>query len=305
MFIFDLHCDTLTECLDSGKSLLTNDLHFDIERANRYDRYVQVFACFLKTEEKGEYAWKRFLKARGVLIKACEDYPDKIELYKSENGIKKNKCQALLSVEGGQVLGGDLQKIPLLKELGVSLLNVVWNGDNELASGIGGSDSGMTPLGKEAVPLFEKAGITLDISHLNEKGSYDLFERSKKPVVASHSNMFDLCRHPRNLKRWQFEELIARKGLCGINFYRAFLSEKEEATLDDFHRHLDMMLSLGGENIVALGSDFDGAEMPGFLSDITRLANLYQAVVQWYGEKVADNLFYYNGSRFFEKNLFC
>lgn len=305
MFIFDLHCDTLTECLDKGKSLIKNDLHFDAERASRFDKYAQVFACFLKTEEKGDFAWERFIKTREVLMNACKNNPDKIRLYKTGEEISNNICTALLSVEGGQVLGGDLEKIPLLKKLGVSLLNIVWNGDNELASGIGGSDKGLTSLGKEVISLFEKENIILDISHLNEKGVYDLFERAEKPVVASHSNMFDICSHPRNLKKWQFRELAERKGLCGLNFYHRFLSEKDEATLTDFHRHLDLMLAEGGEKTVALGSDFDGAVMPDFISDVTRLANLYQAVVQWYGEAVADNLFYYNGREFFEKNLFC
>lgn len=303
MKLFDLHCDTVTGCLDSNKELYKNDIHLDLERGNKLGTWVQVFAFWLDTKYKKDDAYNRFLKQRGLLMDTIKNHPDMIELYHTGNKVKDGKCSALMAVEGGHVLGGKLERIKTLKELGISLLTLVWNCDNEIACGVKGSDKGLTDFGREAVAELERNNIIVDISHLNVKGIDEVFKIATKPIVATHSNSRFINEHKRNLHDYQLKYLIEHKGLCGINYFPEFINGKEDCTLDDFKRHIDHILTLGGEDILALGSDFDGAPMPTFLTGIDTLYILYNNVVKWYGKKLADKLFYDNARQFIENNV--
>ncbi|MEG0691509.1 MAG: membrane dipeptidase [Oscillospiraceae bacterium] len=303
MRLFDLHCDTITECLDKGKSLVTNDLQLDLERGNQLGTWVQVFACWLDTKYVKEDAYNRFLQQRALLLHEIDNHPNQIGLYHTGTQVTQHKCLAILSVEGGHVLGGKLEHIQDLKELGVSFLTLVWNGDNEIGCGAKGSDRGLTSFGREAVAELENRNIIIDISHLNEKGTEDVFGLVKKPLVATHSNSRLIHDNKRNLYDEQIRYLIANDGLCGFNYYPVFVNGKEDCTIDEFKRHLDHILSIGGEDILSLGSDFDGASMPSFLKGIDSLYIFYGNVLKWYGEKVADKLFYENAKRFVDENI--
>ncbi len=303
MRLFDLHCDTITECLEKGQSLEKNQLQLDLERGNQLGTWVQVFAFWLDTHYRGEEAYNHFLKQREVLLSEIKCHSDKIDLYHTGKDITEGKCSALMSVEGGHVLGGKIERIHDLKQLGISFLTLVWNEDNEIGCGAKGSDRGLTGFGREAIIELERNNIIVDISHLNEKGVDEVFKLAKKPLVATHSNSRAIHDNKRNLHDYQLKYLIENKGLCGFNFYPVFVNGKEDCAIEDFKRHLDHILVLGGENILSLGSDFDGAPMPSFLKGIDALYIFYGNVVKWYGKKIADKLFYENARQFTEKNI--
>ncbi len=304
MRIFDLHCDTLCRCVGTGEKLLKNAGQLDLTRDIRTEGWVQTFACFVSNRQKGEEAVQAFEAMRRVLADTLEESPDKIALWQPGSQPQRGICSAVLAVEGGQALGGNIENVARMKELGVAFLTLVWNGDNELASGgVGGMDRGLTDFGKECLREMNRVGIVPDISHLNDKGIADVFACSGAPVMATHSNLRSVCGHPRNLTEEQFRFLVENGGVCGLNFYPAFINQESDYTPDDFRRHLDRMLSLGGEHTVALGSDFDGAEMPSFLKGVESLYILYGHVVEWYGEKVADQLFYQNAADFAARSL--
>lgn len=303
MDIFDLHCDTLTRCLDKKKSLWENDGQLDLKRGTVYSRWVQVFACWLEPCYQGEEAYSRFLAQRQVLQDAFCRHPDRIRPFAGEQP-QANCCEAILSVEGGHALAGKLSHIADMAALGVRFLTLVWNGDNELGSGaIGGQNRGLTSFGKACLPELSKNGIMVDIAHLNDRGIDDVFACSDRPVAATHSNLRSVCPHPRNLREDQFSELIRRKGICGINYYPAFVNGEKDYAPEALRRHLERMLELGGEDVIALGSDFDGASMPHFLRGIETLANLRADVVQWFDESIAQKLFFGNACRFVRDNL--
>lgn len=299
MRVFDLHCDTLCECLDRGISLSGNDAALDLTRGD-FDGWVQVFACFIHDDYSGDAAFSRFLALQQTYEKELSR-DSRLCRYRPGMTLTPGTCAGLLAVEGGRVLGGDLSKIKTLQELGVSILTLVWNGDNELGSGVLGQERGLTDLGRAAIPLLEEAGIIVDISHLNRQGTAEVLALAKKPVIASHSNLFSVHPHPRNLDDEYIRQLAAMGGLCGINFYPLFVDGGIDSPPEAFHRHLDGILSLGGEDILALGSDFDGATMPHWLPGTQGLAVLYGYVVQWYGQKLADKLFYENAAAFWER----
>lgn len=302
MKVFDLHCDTLSVCLENKAELYENNFQLDIKRGIKNEEYIQTFACFVPDNLRGDAAYDYFLRERSVLTAAIEKH-DEITWYNSDKPIKKNHCHAILSIEGGCVIKGDVSLIPKIKNLGVSIFGMVWNGDNELASGIGGSENGLTEIGRAAVRELEKNNIIVDISHLNVRGTDELLEMAEKPPVATHSNSFSICGSRRNLQDYQIKKLIDKQGLCGINFYPAFINNTNECELDEFKPHIDNFLSLGGEDILALGSDFDGASMPHEMQGAEGLYRLYENVVKWYGDAVADKIFFENAKRFIDKNL--
>ena len=302
MCIFDLHCDTLNRCLDEGESLLQNSGQLDLLRGNQYDGWVQVYACWLDSKYQGEEAFARFLRQRNILFDAVSLYPHRIVPYSGQ--IEKGRCMALLSVEGGHALGGKIENIARMKQLGVAFFTLLWNGDNELGSGaLKGQERGLTPFGKACLGELERNRIIIDISHLNDRGVEDVFSMAQRPVVATHSNLRSVCGSPRNLTDAQFKELVRRGGICGINFYPAFVNGEKDYSPEALRRHIERMLELGGEKTIALGSDFDGASMPSFIKGIESLYMLRKAVVEWLGAELADRLFYKNAAEFAARNL--
>lgn len=303
--VFDLHCDTLSRCLDTKELLFQNSGQLDGARIYGTNApWVQTFACFIESGCRGEAAFQRFLSMQRLLCKTLESDPAHFALYSPGKEPKPAQCTAVLSVEGGTAIGGNICNIEAMADLGVRFFTLVWNGDNELAHGTGGEEKGLTPFGRDCLDELLRVGIVPDISHLNDFGIDDVFSQTDAPVIATHSNLRAVCSHPRNLTDAQFKELVRRRGLCGLNFYPLFVTgEKHDPyAYDALRRHLDRMLFLGGERIVALGSDFDGALMPPCLSSAERLVTLYEAVVKWYGESLADRLFYGNAADFMQKH---
>mgnify|MGYP004597030339 FL=1 len=134
----------------------------------------------------------------------------------------------------------------------------------------------------------------LDVSHLSDRGFWQLCEHASRPFVASHSNARAVCAHPRNLTDEQFRALCDCGGVAGVNLYADFLREDAPATLDDVYRHIDHFLELGGDGHLCLGGDLDGCErLPdgfGGVNDYRKLQDYLHA--RGYAEAVLENLFY-------------
>lgn len=304
MRVFDLHCDTIACCEIDGRDLNENSGQLDLMRGiSLSGSWIQTFACFVESSLKGEAAYQKFLSQRNVFEGFLKKYPDKISQYQSGQEPEAGKCTAILSIEGGTALGGRLDRISLCKQMGVAFFTLVWNGDNEFAHGVEGENAGLTPLGKECVKELEAQNIIVDISHLNDAGIEDVFSIAQKPVIATHSNLRSVHPHQRNLREDQFLALVKQKGLCGINYHTAFVNGGKDYQEEDLRRHVERMLELGGEEIIALGSDFDGADMPDFLRDIKGLEKLYKNMVKWFGESLTGRIFYQNARDFADRNL--
>lgn len=303
VYLFDLHCDTITECKRLGKSLIHNDLHIDVDRGNQNDRWVQTFAFWLDDSYRGDSAYQHFLSQRDFLLGEIKANPQHLCLYHTGNEIKQNQCNVIMAVEGGHVLGGKLSRVEELKKLGVSYLTLVWNSDNEIGCGAQGSADGLTSFGKEVVREMERQGIIVDISHLNEAGFDDVCHIATKPIIATHSNARAICEHNRNLRDSQLEYLIQNKGLCGINLYPLFINGTMDCTFDDIIKHIEHILSLGGEHILAIGTDFDGAKMSTAINGIERLYSFYEYMLKWYDSNLLNKIFFENAKQFVDKNI--
>ena len=300
MRLFDIHCDTAYECFKRKTGLLSNDLNISLDRAAAFESYVQAFAIWMPDELRNADAIRHY--------EDCLSYfNNQIALNNSlismVNGGQKSKIQAMMTVEGGSVLAGDIARCRKLFDDGVKLITLTWNDENELGFGcLSGQNYGLNEFGKQAVSEMESLGITVDVSHLNDRGFYDVCDIACTPFVASHSNSRAICAHPRNLTDEMFSEIVKRGGLVGINYCKNFVSESVNVGFNDILRHIEHFLELDGQDILCLGSDFDGADMPGCLSGIEKMHDFYEFLSGYYTPELVDKIFFLNAQNFFIKD---
>ncbi|MBO5929061.1 MAG: membrane dipeptidase [Clostridia bacterium] len=299
MRLFDLHCDTLYELYQNKLSLHQNNLHVDLQKGNRFSPWCQVFAVWIPEDKRGEEAVAFF---SNVVAYACQQFSFIKTKPEAKRAIDEGKCAGILAVEGGSVLGGNIENIARLSNFGVKIVTLTWNGSNELGNGCLSKDTGgLTSFGKEVVRKLYQHRIMPDVSHLNESGFWDVAELSDKPFIATHSVSADIHVHPRNLNRCQFAEIRDRGGVVGINFCADQLGRLDFETV---YRHLAHFCDLGGENTVALGTDFDGTTLPPPWNNMAVLEALAEHLCKkGFSETMLDKFFFENAWNFFEKHL--
>ncbi len=263
--IFDGHCDTVYETYIQDKVLAKNNLQLDLKRLNENKEAVQVFAAFVDKKNITVSPMKHVLRLinhyydetekNADILKHCNSYRE------IRDALSSGKVASVLSIEGGEALEGELSALFMFYKLGVRLITLTWNYANEIADGIceprGG---GLTEFGREVVKEMNRLKMVVDVSHLSEKGFWDVAEISEAPFIASHSCVKKLCNHPRNLTDEQIKAIINIGGCIGVNFYPEFLTEGKVCTSEDIIRHIDYICNLGGIYNVGFGSDFDGVE---------------------------------------------
>jgi len=212
---------------------------------------------------------------------------------------------ALLALEGADGLEGSFAALRLLHRLGLRMLGLTWNDANWAADGVmeprGG---GLTRAGRELVRACNELGIIVDVSHLSERAFYDVLEASARPVVASHSNARSVCGHPRNLTDGQIRSIIEAGGLIGLTFVPWFVKDGDGAAPEDLIPHVERVLELGGEQALALGSDYDGIDrhIPG-LSGPRGTVELLELLAARYGDGLAVSIARGNAFRFLSNQL--
>lgn len=279
---FDAHCDTLSRCAAEGWSLWENPGHLDLKRLTAYGPANQVFALYLDSEEVPPEARFAALEAQVAVLRreqAAGRWGD-----------------AFLSVEGAELLNCDETLLPVVKDWGVQWVNLTWNHPNAL-SGSCRTGEGLTEKGRSFARRCWALGMGTDVSHLSDRGFWDLLEIQEGPILASHSDCRALCDHPRNLTDEMAKALVAAGGFIGLNFCVNFLGE--HSTADTVVAHLEHFLELVGEDHVGLGGDFDGTDVPEDLSGVQDLPHLWEALYRRnYPEHLIQKIAYQNLSRF-------
>lgn len=268
MIIVDAHCDVVTRIMEKGNGcdLYSNDCHFDICRAKKLGNFVQFFAAFIEPVYGQAYSLRRAIQIIDKLEEQAKKYSDSMMLCCNYNQIEEafslNKLAGIISIEEGGALQGDISVLRAFYKLGVRSICLTWNYRNEIADGVadGSSGGGLTPFGREVVKEMNSLGMLVDVSHMSEKGFWDVIENSSKPVIASHSNSKAVCNHRRNLSDEQILALKKNGGVIGINLYPDFLNNTPKASLNDIIRHIEHIASIAGDDILGLGADFDGIE---------------------------------------------
>jgi membrane dipeptidase len=216
----------------------------------------------------------------------------------------------IFHIEGAEAIDSDLKALETLYQAGLRSVGIVWSRPNIFASGVpfafpAGPDTGpgLTDAGKRLVKACNELGILIDLSHLNEKGFWDVAQISSAPLVATHSCVHALCASTRNLTDKQLDAIRASNGIVGVNYNVPFLradGARDAATtgVSEIVRHVDYMVEHMGIDHVALGSDFDGATMPGDLKDVAGLPKLMDALTKaGYDEAALRQIAYGNWLR--------
>lgn len=293
----DLHCDTIWRCYEKRTDLSDPSLQM-----TRYPpfRHLQTYAIYIPDTEAEPYRYFRAVYAYAEEL--MRKYPEMVlcrTAAEIDAAFQAEKTPYLFSIEGGQLFGPDakrnLRVARELKQKGIAFMGLCYNKGNGLAGGIH-SEGGLTDLGREAALLLREVGISVDISHMNRRSADELLALLPDGVVATHSNCYSLAAHPRNLADDQIQALIEKRGLMGINFFPPFLTQKKNAYITDILQHIRHVLNLGGREILAFGSDFDGIEeTPVDLPDLAALPRL--------GELLNEAFLYGNMKRYLDKNL--
>lgn len=204
---------------------------------------------------------------------------------------------ALLHIEGAEAIGADLSGLEVLYAAGVRSIGPVWSRNNVFAHGVPfafpaspDTGGGLTDAGKELVRACNRMGILIDLSHMNEKGFFDVAKTSDKPLVATHSNAHTITPSTRNLTDRQLDAIRDSGGVAGLNFAVSFLrgdgQERADTGISQMVAHIDHMVKRMGIDHVALGSDFDGATIPADIGDAAGLQKLVEGLQNaGYGER--------------------
>ena len=305
MKLFDLHCDTIGECCKDKASLRKNNLNVSLEKGYSLESYTQVFAIWIPDELRKEKAVAYFDKVCDYFDAELSKNKDLITRYSADKTDDK-RIKAILAVEGGAALGGNIDGLYHLYDRGVRALTLTWNAPNEIASGAF-SEGGLTPFGKEVLKKTEKLKMVLDVSHLNRESFFDVAENTEKPFIASHSNA-DIVDtesgRKRNLTDEQIEIIKNRGGLIGLNFCKDFFDIDNTSGVEALKVHLSYLLERGCEEVIALGSDFDGCTLTSGINGIESMEEIYNSLIKdGFSENLVNNLFYSNANRFFKKMI--
>jgi membrane dipeptidase len=226
-----------------------------------------------------------------------------------ERCISDGTLAVILHVEGAEAIDPDLSLLDVLYEAGLRSLGPVWSRPTAFGHGVPfdfprdpDTGPGLTPAGRRLIERCNALGILVDLSHMNARGFWDVAEISDAPLVATHSNAHALCPTPRNLTDAQLDAVAESGGVVGLNFNVGFLradgDSDAETSLDEIVRHARYISDRIGVPHLALGSDFDGATMPGDLSDVTRLPALLDALLaDGFGEDAVRAIAYENWIR--------
>lgn len=196
---------------------------------------------------------------------------------------------AIFHIEGAEAIGPDLDALYAFHAMGLRSLGPVWSRPTIFGHGVPfkfpstpDTGPGLTEKGKDLIRACNELKIMVDLSHMNEKGFDDIAKISDAPLVATHSNAYAVSPSARNLTDRQLGVIRDSGGMVGLNFATGFLRpdgrRSPDMDWDPILRHLDHLIAALGEDHVGFGSDFDGAEVPDGIGDVTGLPRLIEAL---------------------------
>jgi membrane dipeptidase len=235
---------------------------------------------------------------------------------------------AILTLEEGGIIEGSLEKLEEVYSWGVRMMTLTWNYENEIGYPninygdglekvdrknknewlkphlVNTEEKGLKPFGIQVVKKMNELGMIIDVSHGSDALFYDVIKYSSKPIVASHSNSRSVYNHKRNLTDDMIRALAKNGGVIGINYCPEFVSKKRKTSqIPDLVKHINHIREVGGIDVIALGSDFDGIDTPVGMSDCTKTLELKEALIEaGYSPKDIKKIFHDNFLRVFKAN---
>lgn len=294
--IIDLHCDTLNKMYKNKININNEELSVNIDKMKKGNYLLQVFAMFYN----GEYDIKHLDEMIDIYYKNLKNY--NINNYEQlENNIKNNNLSTILSLEDGGYIKC-INDLYYLHNKGVKLICITWNKINSLGYPHN-INKPLTKLGLEIIKEMDKLNMIICVSHLSEKGFYDVYNTTTKPFIASHSNCNSVCNHTRNLTDDMIIKIYERKGLIGINYYNKFVSNKDNTYIEDLVKHINYIKKIASIDIVSLGSDFDGIDNLVEMKDASMMNLFEEKLKQYFTTEEIEKICYKNALNFLKPFL--
>ncbi len=336
--VFDGHNDVLLQLYRAGREhessfFKRNDTgHIDLPRALEGGFGGGFFAVFVPNDRANPlatmpdglppalelaYAQQMAISVSAVLFRLESASEGRFKVVRTARELAgcldSGVVSAVLHFEGAEPIDTDLDALEVFYRAGLRSLGLVWSRPNAFAHGVPfkfpctpDTGPGLTQAGRELVRACNRLGILVDLSHLNEQGFWDVARISEAPLVATHSNAYNLCAFTRNLTDRQLDAIRESDGMVGVNFGVYFLRDDGGRDLDTplevIVRHVDYLVERLGIARVGFGSDFDGASVPIELGDVAGLPRLVAALRKsGYDEASLRKLAYENWIRVLSK----
>ncbi|UCG23326.1 MAG: dipeptidase [Chloroflexota bacterium] len=317
ILVFDGHNDTLLDLYmpsrGGGRSFfeLSDKGHLDLPRAKQGGFGGGFFAIFVPRKKRAKpsaadadpppeprpieaaYAQKVTQGMIELLLQLENEANGQLKIVRDSDEIGEcfasGALAAILHFEGAEAINPDLSNLIDFYDLGLRSIGLTWSRSNAFAHGVPfefpkspDTGPGLTAAGKALVKECNELGVMIDLSHLNEKGFWDVAALSDSPLVATHSGVHEICASTRNLTDKQLDAIGNSGGIVGINFHVGFLRPDGKGDADTplsfIVDHVQYVADRIGIDHVALGSDFDGARMPAPLGDAAGLPKLIAAL---------------------------
>lgn len=311
MRLIDMHCDTMSILHNDTKQrhLYSNDLQIDIKKLQQADSKAQFFALFLHLASLKKDNISPFDFVNSMIDKFNEEMELNAKYIKHARNIedlKKNDKEGLISafltIEEGAALEGSIENLVTVHNKGVKLITLTWNYENELGypnCNLETMEKGLTNRGIEFVEAMNSLHMLVDVSHLSDGGFYDVIKHSKTPFVASHSNARSIAKHSRNLTDEMIKALANKGGVMGLNFCTEFLNDNDKISRISYMvEHLKHIRNIGGIDVMAIGTDFDGIGSKLEISNISEMDKLVTAIEKaGFTSNEIEKIFYKNVQR--------
>lgn len=295
MNLIDLHCDTAYRIHNEKLTFEDDKLQVSSRRLHAFDSITQVFAIWSDKNLSDQDTYSAFWNIRRSFLEALD------------HAHLPPQFSYILGVEDARLLCGDIERLELLHGAGVRFLTLMWHGST-LIGGACDTDDPLMPFGQQVVRRCFELGVVPDVSHASRRSIEEVAEIAntyQKPFVATHSNAFAVTPHRRNLTDWHFQLVKDSGGIVGISMAPRHLASGDRCSIADVLAHIEHFYSLGGEDCLCLGCDFDGIDAsPTGLESVDRLPRLAAEMARLgYTETQINKLFYANADRFINRNI--
>lgn len=326
--LIDTHCDTASELYTKKQSLFDNDCHISLKKAEKYKHYTQYFAIWANSKRSDDECFEDFKNIYDNFVAEAEKNRENIAIVRTfdemEAAWRDGKRAAFMAIEDARILGGRIERFDEIASRGIKYLTLLWGGE----TCIGASHDafgGLTDFGREVVKKCFECGIIPDVSHANERVTDEvcaLAYEYKKPFIASHSDCYEVFPHTRNLRQKHLDAIIELGGTVGLNLCpwhvkkmllsgtpKADFSNLDEltfdtCTVDDVMRHAEGYLERGAENVLCLGCDLDGTDLPKGFSCVGDLESIAEAMAKRnYSDYLIEKIFWRNQYEFIKRNF--
>ena len=292
-FVADTHNDVLLRAMEGQNVLKYHpESHSDLEKFKLGGVDLQVFSIWVSPDEKEK---KYFENANDMINKLdflISRVPKDWGLAKSYQDItynsRKNKMSCVIGVEGGHIIGRDISKLEALHDRGMRYLGLTWNNSNHIASSAKDetfnrnslSNIGLSNFGSEVVQKCNDLGVIIDVSHAGEQAFWDVVDQSQEPIIASHSSVYTLCPHYRNLKDDQIKAIAKTGGAVFINFYPGYIDSTFQQKAEIINMKYEVELDILAEKYDPLSNQYWFEEMKLLKHEKARIAPSINDVIK-------------------------